>query len=110
MTRLVLSAGVLLVTAIGVQGADSAQADPSAPAEVKFLNDVHSHMQRYGYTRAEDMSDAVLVGEGWSACHDLAIGVSPRQLGIDPLIGDYAAADLCPHGCPQGCSHRQQMG
>ena len=98
-------AGVLLGGLIAVSGAPSAQAQPSGPVEIKFLSDVHSHMQAFGDTRADRMRDAVLVGEGWSACHDMAIGVSPQQEGIDPLITRYAKVDLCPNGCPNGCSH-----
>jgi hypothetical protein len=110
ITRMVLSAGVLLGSSIGVIGAPSVRADPSAPAEIKFLNDVRSNMQRYGDTRVEGMSDANLVGEGWWACHELAIGASPQHQGIDPLIAHYASVDLCPNGCPEGCRHRQPMG
>ena len=110
ITRMVLSAGALLGSSIGVIGAPPVQADPSAPAENKFLNDVHSHMQLYGDTRVESISDSDLVGEGWLTCRNLAIGVRPQQEGIDPLIAQYAVIDLCPHGCPDGCSHRQSMG
>jgi hypothetical protein len=110
VTRMVLLAGVLLGGSIGVIDAPSVQADPSAPAESQFLKDVHSHMQAYGDTQANRLSDADLVGEGLLACHDRAIGVSPQQQGIDPLIAQYAKVDLCPSGCPEGCSHRQPLG
>jgi hypothetical protein len=100
---MVLFAGVLLGASIGVVRAPCAQAEPSAPAEMKFVNDVHSHMQSYGDTRVDRVRNADLVGEGWSACHDFAIGVSPQQQGIDPLIAHYAKVDLCPNGCPEGC-------
>lgn len=94
-TGTLLLAGVLLGGSIGVIGAPAAQAYPSASAENKFLSDVRANMQRYGDTRVESMSDANLVGEGWWACHQLAIGESE---GIDPLIGHYASIDLCPKG------------
>jgi len=48
------------------------------------------------------MSDASLVGEGWWTCRNLAIGVSPQQEGIDPLIAQYAVIDLCPNRQPRG--------
>jgi len=101
------SAAVLLGGSIGVLGAPPVRADPSAPAEIKFLNDVHANMQRYGETRLEGRSDANLVGEGWWACHELSVGSSPQQQGIDPLIAHYAVVDLCPNGCPDGCRHQQ---
>jgi len=102
ITRMVLSAGALLGSSIGLLGAPPVQADPSAPAENKFVKDVHSHMQLYGDTRVESMSDASLVGEGWWTCRNLAIGVSPQQEGIDPLIAQYAVIDLCPNRQPRG--------
>jgi hypothetical protein len=107
---MLLAAGVLLGGSIGVIGAPYAQADPSAPAENQFLNDVRSHQQAYEDPRVERMTNADVVGEGWLACHDRAIGVSPQQQGIDPVIARYASVDLCPHGCPDGCSHRQPLG
>jgi hypothetical protein len=67
-------------------------------------------MQLYGDTRVESMSDASLVGEGWWTCRNLSIGVSPKQEGIDQLIAQYAVADLCPNGCPDGCRHQEPMG
>lgn len=105
INRMVLLAGVLLGGTIGVVGAPYVQAEPYAAAEIKFVNDVHSHMQSYGDTQVERLSNAGLVGEGWSACHDLAIGVSPQSRGITAVIAQYAKVDLCPNGCPRGCSH-----
>jgi hypothetical protein len=102
ITRIVLSAGALLGSSIGAIGAPPAEAYPSAPAENKFVKDVHSHMQLYGDTRVESMSDANLVGEGWWTCRNLSTGVRPQQEGIDPLIAQYAVADLCPNRQPMG--------
>jgi hypothetical protein len=105
VNRMVLLAGVLLAGSIGMVGAPSVRSDPFGPAENQFVHDVRSHMQSYDDTRVEGMSDAALAGEGWFVCHEMAVGVSPQQLGIDQLIARYAKVDLCPNGCPQGCKH-----
>jgi hypothetical protein len=102
ITRMVLSAGALLGSSISVIGAPPVQAYPSGPDENKFVKDVHSHMQIYGDTRVESLSDSDLVGEGWWTCRNLAIGVRPQQEGIDPLIAQYAVIDLCPNRRPMG--------
>jgi hypothetical protein len=107
VTLKVAMAGVILAGSVGVIGAPVSHADPFNPAEQQFLNDVRPRLQGYGDARASAMSDADLVGEGWWACHDLAVGISPQSQGINPLIGTYAKSDLCPNGCPQGCGHRQ---
>ena len=82
-----------------VVGAIPAQADPLTPAEVTYLRDVHNYAPDIGET------DAQLLGDGWYACHNRAIGVSTTAMGVSPVVAQLALADLCPNGCPppEGC-------
>lgn len=102
-----LKSGVFLGVSVSlISAAPVAGAEPFNPAEVKYLNDVHMALQPEPDAPQASWSDTRLVGEGWFACHDHAIGVSLPQAGISPIIGTYALLDLCPNGCPQGCLHR----
>jgi hypothetical protein len=80
-----------------VVSAIPAQADPLTPAEVTFLRDVHDNAADVGETEAQLLSD------GWYACHNRDIGVSTTAMGVSPVVAQWALADLCPNGCPQGC-------
>jgi len=96
---LMMAAAPLSLFAIGLLQADAAQADPLTPAEVQFLNDVHSNVPNTGET------DAQLLSDGWYSCHNRAIGVSPTAMGVLPAVAQWALIDLCPNGCAQGCGH-----
>jgi hypothetical protein len=100
-----MTAGVILAGSVGLVGAPAGHADPFTVAERKFLADVRPNLTPD--SPSASWSDDRLVGEGWFACHDHAIGLNLDQAGISPVIGTYALLDLCPNGCPQGCLHRQ---
>ena len=97
---------VLGCLAVGVRSAPAVHAAPFTPAEMKYLNDVQRYLPGYGDPKAASMTDAELVGEGWYACHNHAIGLNLDQVGTNPVIATYALLDLCPNGCAQGCLHR----
>jgi hypothetical protein len=99
-------AAVLGGLAVAMIGAPTVRADPFTPAEIQYLNDVHRFLPGYGDPKAAAMTDTELVGEGWWACHNHAIGVNLDQAGTNPVIGTWALYDLCPNGCAQGCGHR----
>jgi hypothetical protein len=99
-----LIAGLVLGGSASLIGVPVARADPFSPAQVQYLNDVRPRLQTSGDPQSASLSDARLVGEGWWACHDQAIGAPSPQ--TSPVIVYWAVQDLCPHGCPQGCGHR----
>lgn len=100
--RTTLLAWMLLVGLLSGICAATVHADPFTPAEIKYLKDVRPNLDGPWAS----WSDEKLVGEGWFACHDHAIGLNLDQAGISPVVGTYALLDLCPNGCAQGCLHR----
>lgn len=96
--------GLLLSVSVGVFAAPVGSADPFSPAEQQYLADIRPNLQS-DYQEASK-SNAEVVNDGWWACHDHAVGVSPEAAGISPVVDFWAGRDLCPHGCPQGCPPR----
>lgn len=90
--RIESSQTVVLAAALTGVGVPAARTDFS-PAETKFLIDVRPLLSGYGDARAANLSDTDLVGEGWWAAHNLAIGIDPQQQGHQP-----AHRDLCATG------------
>jgi hypothetical protein len=95
MCAVALAATPIVAGLVGIP----AKADPLTSAEVTFLHDVHQNAPDIGET------DAQLLGDGWYACHNRAMGLSITALGVSPVVAQWAIADLCPNGCPQGCLH-----
>jgi hypothetical protein len=94
-----LVAGVLVAGPVVLVDVSAVQADPLAPAEVKYINDVRQAIQISQDTPDQAKSDTELVSEGHMACHDRALGaVGVGKTGIGPVIATWAFADLCPNG------------
>lgn len=72
---------------------------PFTPAEEKFIRDV------YDAFPGSEGSNRLLVTNGWYACHLAAINIDPTATGsdIERVVARLAIADLCPHGCAEGC-------
>jgi hypothetical protein len=102
-----LMAGVFAWALVAIVGASGVRAEPFSPAEVQYFNDVRAAIQSSQDTPDAAKSEAQLVGDGWMACHDRAIGlVGVGKTGIGPVISVWAFNDLCPNGCANGCLHQ----